>query len=272
MGQQRSAWPAGCRHCCLALRHLPYGIVVINGVHCARAACSARIDCQKQLDNGNILVAPAFCRTVVEPPQYYCPKGCDLITQNLRNFTTNTTQQTVRCACRAGNQPCPGSYIGCVCQPAFISSLNASTAYVLCGTDQTRCNSYCSLTFNTLGPLCPIQPDATLPNQLSTGENQLTGPVYPRWSWDVASQGQATAAVAPGTPIGRRLLKLRSNSSGRSLGILGGLGHELQRHYASAQAYALFHTRWLCRSVGLTRHTSPRLLSDRLATNQGAAL
>jgi hypothetical protein len=46
-------------------------------------------------------------------------------------------------------------------------------------------------------------PDATLPNQNA----DPNGPVYPRWSWDVAAQGQATAAVAPGTAIGRKLMK-----------------------------------------------------------------
>lgn len=178
--------------------------------------CSARIDCEKQLDNGNILVAAAFCRTVVEPPQFYCPDGCELITQTLRNMTTNATQQITRCACRAGNQPCPGSYVGCVCQPAFITNLNASTSYLVCSTQQSMCESICNATASKLGPLCPIQPDSTLPTQISTGEIPLIGPVYPRWSWDLAAQGQATAAVAPGSPVGRRLLKSRRRSNNGS--------------------------------------------------------
>eukprot|EP00775_Hariotina_reticulata_P004125 gene4125-4371_t len=51
----------------------------------------ARIDCTVQPDRGNILAAPAFCRTVVEQPRFICPTGCDLIQQDITNTTTNIT-------------------------------------------------------------------------------------------------------------------------------------------------------------------------------------
>lgn len=139
------------------------------------------------------MYAPSFCRTVVQPPRFICPNGCEVITQTLVNSTSNTTRQVTRCACRAGNQPCPGSYIGCICQPAYVPSLNASTSYVLCSTQADLCNTFCQQTVGTYGPLCPFIPDATLLDPA------YYGPIYPQWGGDLAAQGQATAVVAPGT-------------------------------------------------------------------------
>ncbi|KAF6262990.1 hypothetical protein COO60DRAFT_530842 [Scenedesmus sp. NREL 46B-D3] len=155
----------------------------------------ARIDCEAKLTRSNLIYAPAFCRTVVEPARLICPQGCQLVTQTLRNATSNATRRVPRCACRAGNQPCPGTYFGCVCQPAWIPTLNSTSSYVLCAAQQGACNTNCLLTANALGPLCPIVRDSTIPI-----DPAFTGPIYPGWAWDLAQQGQATAAVAPGAP------------------------------------------------------------------------
>lgn len=137
---------------------------------------------------------------MIESPRFVCPEGCDLIQQTVVNTTNNVTSRVNRCSCRAGTQPCPGAYTGCVCQPQA-PSLQARTAYVVCSSDASQCQATCRLSVGQLGPLCPIVPDSSLPEGDSSN-----GPYYPRWSWDLAQQGQATAAVAPGTPIGRRLL------------------------------------------------------------------
>ncbi|WIA38301.1 hypothetical protein OEZ86_001641 [Tetradesmus obliquus] len=155
----------------------------------------ARIDCEAKLTRSNLIYAPSFCRTVVEPPRLICPQGCDLVTQTLKNTSSNATRQVARCACRAGNQPCPGSYTGCVCQPAWIPNLNSSSSYVLCAAQQGDCDYNCQLTANSLGPLCPIIRDSTMPD-----DPAFTGPIYPGWTFNLAQQGQATAAVAPGAP------------------------------------------------------------------------
>jgi hypothetical protein len=126
-------------------------------------SCSARIDCEAKLTRSNLIYAPSFCRTVVEPPRYICPEGCDLVTQTFKNTTNNATRQVPRCACRAGNQACPGIYTGCVCQPAWIPNLNSTSSYVLCAAQPANCNFNCQQTANSLGPLCPIIKDSTMP-------------------------------------------------------------------------------------------------------------
>jgi hypothetical protein len=129
------------------------------------------------------------CRTVVERPRPICPRGCSVIQQSLFNATLNRTQVFNKCSCRAGNQPCPTRWFGCICYPRP-SVQNTTRAYVVCSEDQGECNNKCALAQpGSLAPLCPIQFDPLL------STNATSGPSYPLFGWNLAAQGTATSAV-----------------------------------------------------------------------------
>lgn len=173
--------------------------------------CSARLDCSWRARGTNILNSATGCRTVVQRPQSICPVGCNLIEQLRFNTTVNRTQLVTRCSCKAGNQPCPGTWTACTCYEALLPR-NVTGGFTVCSETQGECERKCNLAVSgtpRLAPLCPVALDPFL------STNATSAPVYPMFGWNIASQGSDVAPLT--VAAGRRLMQLLGIRRGRAV-------------------------------------------------------